>query len=392
MRVSIVAVAVFVSLFYVGCTKEAVDKTDAASVAWDTIPMNQVQVLASHNSYRLKTYQPIFDSVQKIKSIFPPNLNPDDWDYTHLPFSEQFNDYGVRSLEIDIYYDPSGGRFYNRGGLDFVGEPVASGIPELLQPGYKVLHIPDMDYMTHYNTFKQALQAVKDWSDAHPRHIPITLYIETKQETAGDRVPIVGFVKGIPYTAESADELDAEIKSVFGANLDKVITPDKLRGSYPTLREAVLAGNWPKLREARGKILFTMDGGMEDVYKQGKPSLEGRAMFMFADPTDTYAAFIIENTAKGNETKIADLVRQGFMVRTRADGGTTEARTGDYSKSIAAFNSGAQIVSTDYYKADYRCDTSSIFTCYKVEVPGKKLGRISPAFAGKVSIDVDLKE
>ncbi len=392
MRVSLLVVAVFVSLIFVGCKKDTDNNKEGVVDAWDTIPMNQIQVLASHNSYRKKTYQPIFDSVQKLKALFPPNLNPDGWDYTHLPFPEQFNNYGVRSLEIDIYYDPTGGRFYNRGGMNLVGEPVASGIAVLQQPGYKVLHIPDVDFETQYYTFKQALQAVKDWSDAHSRHIPIVLYIETKQETAGDRVPVAGFVKGIPYTAESADELDAEIKSVFGANLDKVITPDKLRGSYATLREATLAGNWPKLKDARGKILFTMDGGMEDVYKQGKPSLEGRAMFMFAKSTDTYAAFIIENTAKGNETKIANLVRQGFMVRTRADGGTTEARTGDYSKSIAAFNSGAQIVSTDYYMPDYRCDTSSIFTCYKVELPGKKVGRISPAFAATVTIDAELKE
>jgi hypothetical protein len=390
MRVSLLLIAAIITLQFIGCKKEVADKD--IPTEWDVIPMNQIQVLASHNSYRKKTYPPIYDSVQKLKALFPPNLNPDGWDYTHLPFEEQFNTYGVRSLEIDVYYDPTGGRFYDRGGMALVGEPVSSGITVLQQPGYKVLHIPDMDFETNYYTFKDALLAVKNWSNAHPKHIPITLYIETKQETAGDKVPVAGFVKGIPYTAESANELDAEIKSVFGANLDKVITPDKLRGNYTTLREAALAGNWPKLKDARGKILFVMNGGMESVYKQGKPSLEGRAMFMFADTTDSFAAFIIENTAPGNETQITTLVKQGFMVRTRADGETIEARTGSYSRSIAAFNSGAQIVSTDYYKADYRCDTSSIFTCYKVEVPGKKLARISPAFAATVAINTDLAE
>ncbi len=372
------------------CKKEDIKNQQEAD-AWDTVPMNKVQVLASHNSYRKRTYEPIYNFVQSIKSALPASLNPDDWDYTHIPLHEQFSDYGVRSIEIDIYYDPNGGRFYNRGGMSLVSEPVESGIAELNLPGYKVLHIPDVDFETHYITFKQALTAVKNWSDAHPRHLPISIYVETKQETAGDRLPINGFVKGIPYTAESADELDAEIKAVFGANLDKVITPDKLRGDFNTLNEAALAGNWPKLKDARGKICFVMNGGMMSVYRQGKSSLEGRAMFLFANPGQTDAAFVIRNSPKGNEAAIADLVRQGYMVRTRADSNTEVAKTGDYSGATAALASGAQIVTTDYYKPDLRCDTGTVYTCYKVAIPDGKLARISPAFAD-YSVNGELKE
>lgn len=382
------AVALFL-LATAGCKKDVTSiETDTS---WDTVPMNKIQVLASHNSYRKKTYTPIFNLVLSLKSFLPSNLDPEDWDYTHIPLDEQFTNYGVRSIEIDVYYDPNGGRFYKRGGLGLVGEPLESGIEDLKVPGYKVLHVPDVDYETNYYTFKQALQAVKKWSDAHPRHLPIVIYVETKEDTPGDQLAFSDFVKSIPYTTASMDELDAEIKDVFGATLDKVITPDKLRGNYSTLREAVLAGNWPTLKDARGKILFVMNGDGMNEYRAGKVSLEGRTMFVFAEPNDPDAAFIIRNSPKGNENKIADLVRQGFMVRTRADQSTEAAKTGDYTGATAAFESGAQIVSTDYYRPDYRCDTSSVFTCYKVNIPQNKLARISPAFTS-YAVPTDVKE
>jgi len=40
------------------------------------------------------------------------------------------------------------------------------------------------------------------------------------------------------------------------------------------------------------------------------------------------------------------------MVRTRSDAGTIEARSSDYTRFLSAWQSGAQIISTDYYRAD----------------------------------------
>ena len=42
----------------------------------------------------------------------------------------------------------------------------------------------------------------------------------------------------------------------------------------------------------------------------------------------------------------------GYLVRTRSDANTTEARENDYSRFEAALESGAQIISTDYYLPD----------------------------------------
>jgi hypothetical protein len=42
-------------------------------------------------------------------------------------------------------------------------------------------------------------------------------------------------------------------------------------------------------------------------------------------------------------------VKAGFMVRTRSDADTKEARTGDKTRFKAAVRSRAQLIATDYY-------------------------------------------
>ena len=165
----------------------------------------------------------------------------------------------MRSFEIDIYADPQGGRFYNRAGNVLTGSSAASGIAELNQPGYKVMHIPDIDYNTHYYTFKSMLQALKDWSDRNPNHIPIFLLIEGKEKTVGDILGFLGFKTAAKFTPALCDDIDTEVKAVFGNDLSKIITPDQIRGSYSTLEEAVLADNWPTIGESRGKFIFVME-------------------------------------------------------------------------------------------------------------------------------------
>lgn len=56
-------------------------------------------------------------------------------------------------------------------------------------------------------------------------------------------------------------------------------------------------------------------------------------------------------------------VQAGFIVRTRADADTVEARSGSVVRKDAAFNSGAQYVSTDYMQPDSR------FGPYSVQLP-----------------------
>ena len=46
---------------------------------------------------------------------------------------------------------------------------------------------------------------------------------------------------------------------------------------------------------------------------------------------------------------IPELIKKGYIIRTRADSDTKEARKNDYTHFEAAKKSGAQIITTDYY-------------------------------------------
>ncbi len=370
----------FCFLFMASCKKETKDKV--LPIVYDNGPtdslkLNQIQVIASHNSYHLKTDDSVFNWMTLANSLglLPAQYDPTDLDYWHLPIEQQFDNYNVRGLELDFYNDPQGGNFYYRQGMSMIGLDNDSHLEILKEPGFKILHIPDFDFNTSYYTFKQALTTVYNWSVSHPNHLPIFINIETKEETVGDAVSLQDLTRSIPYDASACDKMDEEIKSVFGDALNKVITPDDVRGTYSTLEDAAVDGNWPTLAKARGKVVFIMQGAAESLYKTGHPSLQGRAMFVYSNPGTPEAAFVIMNNSS-QKTQIQNLVTQGYIVRTRADAGTNEARLGDYTDMNNAFESGAQIISTDYYKADDRAGTPG-WSDYHVQFPNGELARIN---------------
>jgi hypothetical protein len=172
--------------------------------------------------------------------------------------------------------------------------------------------------------------------------VPIFILVETKQ---GKPRPELHLTEPEPFTSATFDALDAEIRSVFSP--EEIITPDDVRGHYDTLNEAVLAGNWPTLASARGKIIFLMDQRpVGPVYLEGHPSLRGRLIFTNSDPGRPDAAFIERNDGPASE--ITKLVREGYLIRTRTDADTKEARANDTTRRDAMIASGAQILSTDY--------------------------------------------
>jgi hypothetical protein len=74
-------------------------------------------------------------------------------------------------------------------------------------------------------------------------------------------------------------------------------------------------------------------------------------MFIYGQPGASETAFVIRNEPQGNEEEIRALTEM-YMVRTRTDAGTLEARSQDYSRYNAVMRSQAQIITTDYYRAD----------------------------------------
>jgi hypothetical protein len=185
-----------------------------------------------------------------------------------------------------------------------------------------------------------------------------------------------GAVKVLPWGKEAFDRMDEEIRSVFPPS--QIIEPDDIREGHATLREAVLAGGWPKLGEARGKVIFTIDLSPEanKPYAEGHPSLTGRAAFMTTFPDAPEAAYFTMNEPIKDQALIQERVRQGFLIRTRADADTREARVNDPTRREAAFTSGAQFVSTDYQDPDPRFANT-----YSVKLPDGAVTRCNPAAA-----------
>jgi hypothetical protein len=238
------------------------------------------------------------------------------------------------------------------------------------QPGFKVFHVQEVDYASTCLTFTACLTEVRDWSLDNPDHVPILILVEAKDEEIPD--PGVGFTQPIPFDAPLLSALDAEIESVFEP--EQIITPDDVRGDAETLRDAILTDGWPTLEESRGKVLFALDNENEirDDYLKGHDNIEGRPMFVSVDPAEPEAAFVKLNDPIGDAERIARLVEQGFVIRTRSDADTVQARTGDTTMREAALESGAQYISTDYMEPDPK------FSDYFVELPGGVVGRCNP--------------
>ncbi len=355
----------------------------------ENLKINQFQVIGSHNSYRQRTFAPILQYLFDSLHLLPPGFTPAVWDYDHVSLDEQFSDYGIRSIEIDVYNDPNGGLFYLRIGNGAVGADPISNEPKLLEPGLKVMHFPDLDYNTHYLTFKDAITAVKNWSASNPNHVPISIMVETKEDSPN---ALLGdpFTVTIPFDKTAVESIDQEIKDVYGNDLTGVMTPDDLRGTYASLNEAVLANNWPTLGNARGKVMFILstNSDMKAAYLDGHATLEDRAMFVFSQAGNAETAFVKLDDPLTDEAAIKTAVGEGYIVRTRADANTLEARSGDTQRSEAALRSGAQIVSTDYYKPDGRADWSD----YSVELPNGVVARISPVFNESIDLTCGVKE
>ncbi len=368
------------------------DKFGAA----DELKLNQIQIIASHNSYHMRTDKAVLRFLKGLHNmhLLPHGLNPDELDYTNVPLSVQLEKYGVRGLELDVNNDPTGGRFADRRGLAWVWKRSKSKDPDMKQPGFKLIHITDFDFNSTNATFVGALREIKKWSDEHPDHLPVFINVETKTEATGDMVPqLHKLAKSAPFDSAAAAALDKEVKSVFGDNLGGVITPDQVRGTYATLEAAALAGHWPTLKDARGKVVFIIDGDdkSREVYQKGHPSYTGRAMFAYSKPGTPEAAFVIVNDPD-NAPRIQQYVKQGYIVRSRCDEGTMEARTGDYTQMRKAMTSWAQIISTDYYKPDDRAGKKG-WTNYQVKFPNGELARIDSISAeGKEKIIGTLKE
>jgi len=357
-------------------TAQAQSNTQSQGSAPVSPRLNQIQVIGTHNSYSQPAdprvfavmkprLQPMLNQVfatlpsEAMAVLRDEHPNPifedlaSGLEYIHPSIEAQLRA-GLRSLEFDLNVDHEGGRFSDplpyrllraQGARDLA--PLYA--EALAEPGLKVMHAVDVDFRSHCPTFRLCLRQVRAWSDANPGHSPLFILLEPKFQSLAAFAP--GATRLDPFDARAFAEMDASITEIIGR--ERVITPDDVRGAYPTLEAAALAGGWPTLEAARGKIIFLMivpglNLATFAPYMEGRPNLEGRMAFVQGRPGMAHAAFVMIDNVLTHGDEIRDLVSRGYLVRTRSDIDTGEARTNDVARRDAALASGAQIVSTDY--------------------------------------------
>jgi len=332
-----------------------------------SVRINQIQVIGTHNSYHAGFAPSERAYLEKVNSKALRGL-----DYRHAPLADQLSA-GVRQIEIDVFADSKGGRFSHLQLDDAVAkaglpaDPVFDPQHVMDKPGFKVMHMQGFDQRSTCQTFVACLTQVREWSKAHPGHLPIFILVETKE---GENKDLPQAPKTEPFTPAVFDALDAEIRSVFSA--EEIITPDEVRGQHKTLDEAVRAGAWPTLAKARGRVIFLMDQKKAGpLYLEGHPSLRGRILFTNADAGAPDAAFVEQN--EGSREAIDALVRQGYLVRTRSDEPTEQARKNDTRRRDEVLASGAQMISTDYPKSE-----PASWTGYSLGFPDGIVARCNP--------------
>lgn len=288
--ISVVYIVVLAASFFtaLGCATE--------------LRINEIQFVGSHNSFK-QAMSP--EHMRALRAQNPAAARA--LDYAHLPLSIQL-DLGMRKLEIDVFFSPQ-------------------------SRSLVVGHVQTIDMNSNCDALAECFRQVRSWSNAHPRHVPIWISFNAKDQR------IEGLPDPAPFTEDAFALFDEVIEAELGSRL---IRPNDIVNLV-----------WPKLNDARGKILLILDeqGNKRDLYWK---NWRARPMFTNAPPEHPAAAIMILNDPIEQQEEIKKFVRAGYMVRTRADADTREAREGSTVRREAAFESGAQAVSTDYYVEDER--------------------------------------
>ncbi len=292
--------------------------------------LNQIQVKGTHNSYH-----------QQSLIAWHASHN-----YTHLPLAEQLEQRGMRAFELDVHRP-------------------------LFGQDLEVYHITTVDSKTTCKRFKDCLGTLKNWSDQHPNHVTIFIWIEVKDATGGLKF-------------DNFDRVDTEIREVLG---DRLLTPDDLQGAYPTLQEAVQTEGWPRVDDARGKFVFMLDNDdrTPDVYLRNN-SLQGRVMFPRANESTLNSPWaVVAKTDPGSFHTAAQ--QKNFMLSVNLctpEGNANEC----FSRLQKSLDAGTQILMDDFEGAASKQSLSG----YYVQLRDQLTINCNPVTAGSACLHHEIHQ
>jgi hypothetical protein len=310
----------------------------AAPAGARALRLSDLQVVGTHNSFHLEP-----SPAERALIVRSGFVDPSPLDYSFPPLAEQLEGQDVRQIELDVFADPRGARYATPRLRALTGKGAHD--PVMGRPGSKVLHLQDYDYRSTCLTLVACLREVRTWSDRHRGHVPLAILLELK-----DRAFPVPSTIPLAWTRARMDALDREIQAVFARR--RLIVPDDVRGRWRTLEDAVRRQGWPTLDRTGGRLLFVLISDTPHhrrAYLAGHRSLRGRVLFTSSAPGRSDAAVVkVDDPTGRGASRIRSLVRRGYLVRTRADVDTRQARTNDVRRRDLALESGAHWVSTDY--------------------------------------------
>lgn len=279
------------------------------------IRFNELRYIATHNSYQTASTDELKKVYKNLSELTFGFISGEKGDFVSPTLTEQFNN-GIYSIELDVEtYDKDG------------------------EISFTCMHSPCIDMGTSCYDFELALKEISMWSDNNPNHLPITIIVEFKELF----IPLEDMqFLNIDY----AKAFDETLRKGLG---DKLFTPADMLGNYASFADLRADDGWCEVKDMLGKVLVIMhDCSITDDYIGIDSSMRTQAMFPMMETRYSNrdcAAFLIENDPEKAVELSDELIRDGkFIVRTRADeyGSVSEERR------KLAFESGAQIISSDY--------------------------------------------
>ncbi len=271
----------------------------------ETILLNDIQLLASHNSYKKngsalgRFFVQIGASAEEAKAL----------DYGYRTLTQQFRS-GIRSMEFDL---------------------------RLRKTQFTLTHVPLVDNSSVAPDFSMALEEIELYSRYNPNHIPIIILIEIKDDWM--------------ILDHALQKIDQDKLIILNTLLieklgNQLYQPKDFILPNMTLNETITSSGWPSVSSLLGKVIIVLHpGGFTPDYVDIDPTLQTLAMFpgvYSSQVSRDYAAFVVENNPESS--LIPTLVSSKYIVRTRIDADLV------FSQSLmdAAIQSGAQILTSDY--------------------------------------------
>lgn len=283
-----------------------------------------LQVLGTHNSTHVEP---------------DPVIHPSHA-YTHPPLDEQLDRWGVRAFELDVHLHA--------------------------ELGWQVFHLPGVDAETTCLQLADCLTTMKRWSNQHPWHLPLMVWLEPKD------TDLDGAFEELLYFEDRHDELEQAILDVLPR--ERIFTPDDLRGAHETLPAALAADGPPTLDRLRDRFIFSLLDSSEhrDATLAPSPVLENRVWFAQGSLDDPWGAVIKINDAAGSAADVQAAVLAGALVSSNVKDGPEHSEADAAAHMEASLAAGAQFL---------KVDRAAPLDGWTTEIPGGSPARCNPLTA-----------